>query len=205
MALELAGCGPVGATYPKAGQMSKMAVGSLGSRLVGLHSRSRGYGPAMQLDLYGAFTKASRVPLGRAVVSLGYRAAAPYFLTAPMRLREVEPGRAVATMRHAPWVRNHLGGVHAIALCNLAEYAMGATAEATIPAATHRWIPRGMTVQYRSRAKGPMTATTTLALPDELGDRQELPVEIAITDAGGGEVCCATITIWVTAKSNAPM
>lgn len=159
-----------------------------------------GYGHAMQLDLYGAFTKASRVPLGRAVVSVGYRAAAPYFLTAPMRLREVEPGHAVATMRHVPWVRNHLGGVHAIALCNLAEYAMGATAEATIPAATHRWIPRGMTVQYVARAKGRMTATTTLALPDALADRQELPVEISIRNDAGTEVCSATIRIWVTAR-----
>lgn len=155
----------------------------------------------MQLDLYGAFRKASRVPLGRTVVSVGYRAAAPYFLTAPMHLQEVGPGRAVATMRHVPWVRNHLGGVHAIALCNLAEYAMGATAEATIPAATHRWIPRGMTVSYLARAAGRMTATTTLELPGGgLGDRQELPVAISIRDAHGTEVCAATIMIWVTAR-----
>ncbi|MBJ7472536.1 MAG: DUF4442 domain-containing protein [Solirubrobacteraceae bacterium] len=155
----------------------------------------------MQLDLPGAFRRASRLPLGGAVVSVGYRAAAPYFLTAPMRLREVQSGRSVATMRHVPWVRNHLGGVHAIALCNLAEFAMGAVAEATIPAATHRWIPRGMTVAYVARAKGRMTATASLALPKPLGDRQELPVEISITDDAGTEVCRVTITIWVTAKA----
>ncbi len=156
----------------------------------------------MALDLYGTFRTARRVPLGRTLVSVGYRAAAPYFLTAPMHLQDVEPGRAVATMRQVPWVRNHLGGVHAIALCNLAEYAMGATAEATVPAATHRWIPRGMNVSYLARARGRMTATTTLALPEGgLGDRQELPVDISIRDEHGTEVCAATITIWVTAKT----
>lgn len=155
----------------------------------------------MRLDLYGAFRVASRVPLGRAVVSRGYRVAAPYFLTAPMALEHVEPGRAVGTMRHAPWVRNHLGGVHAIALCNLAEFTMGAVAEATVPAATHRWIPQGMTVAYTARAEGRMRAEATLWLPEELEPRQEVPVAISVTDAAGTEVLAGTITIWVTAKS----
>lgn len=156
----------------------------------------------MQLDLPGAFRRASGIPLGRTVVSVGYRVAAPYFLTAPMALQEVEPGRSVATLRHVPWVRNHLGGVHAIALCNLAEYAMGAAAEATVPPKTHRWIPKGMTVDYTARAKGRMTATTTLALPDPLpGDAGfDVPVDISIVDDAGVEVLRGTIGIWVTPR-----
>lgn len=161
---------------------------------------ARRYRARMQLSLPGAFRRASGLPLGRTVVSVGYRVAAPYFLTAPMRLEEVEPGRSVATLRHVPWVRNHLGGVHAIALCNLAEYAMGAAAEATVPPKTHRWIPKGMTVDYTARAKGRMTATTTLTLPEPLGDGVDVPVAISIVDDAGTEVLRGTIGIWVTAR-----
>jgi acyl-coenzyme A thioesterase PaaI-like protein len=102
-------------------------------------------------------------------------------------------------MWHAPRVRNHLGTVHAIALCNLAEYTMGAVAEATIPP-SHRWVPKGMTVAYLEKARGTMHATARLELPAELADKQELPVEISVRDGEGTEVFTATIIIWVTAR-----
>jgi acyl-coenzyme A thioesterase PaaI-like protein len=151
------------------------------------------------LDLLAAHRRARRLPLGRTVVSRAYRAAAPYFLTVPAELRELEPGRAVASMRAVPWTRNHLGTVHAIAQCNLAEYVMGAVAEATVPA-SHRWIPRGMTVDYRAKATGRLTATATLVLPEPLADRQELPVAIELTDRAGTVVSTIEIRIWVTAR-----
>lgn len=151
------------------------------------------------LDLPSAYRSLERLPLGRAAVSRLYRTAAPYFLTIPAQLRRMDPGHAEATMRAVPWTRNHLGTVHAIAQCNLAEFVLGAVAEATVPS-THRWIPRGMTIDYLAKAKGRLDASATLELPAELGDKQELPVEIRITDAAGTEVSHATIRIWVTAK-----
>jgi acyl-coenzyme A thioesterase PaaI-like protein len=138
-----------------------------------------------------------RVPLGRQLFSRIYQLGAPYFLTIPASIESVEPGVAQARMWHAPWVRNHLGTVHAIALCNLAEFTMGAVAEATIPE-THRWVPRGMTVAYKAKARGTMHATATLTLPEPLGDRVEVPVEIAVLDNEGVVVFTATIEIWVT-------
>lgn len=151
------------------------------------------------VDLPSAYRKLEGVPLGRAVVSRIYRTAAPYFLTIPARLEVLEPGRAVATMRAVPWTRNHLGTVHAIAQCNLAEFVLGGVAEATVPP-SHRWIPRGMTIDYLAKATGRLEAEATLALPDELADKQELPVEIRITDRAGTEVAHAQIRIWVTAR-----
>jgi len=151
------------------------------------------------VDLLAAHRRLRRLPLGRSAVSRLYRTVAPYFLTIPAQLEELEPGRGVATMRAVPWTRNHLGTVHAIAQCNLAEYVMGAVAEATVPA-THRWIPRGMTVAYRAKATGRLTATATLELPDPLGERQELPVAIALTDRAGQVVSEIEIRIWVTAR-----
>jgi acyl-coenzyme A thioesterase PaaI-like protein len=149
--------------------------------------------------LLSAYRTLERVPLGRTIFSQGYRFAAPYFRTVPARVELVEPGRAVASMWHAPWVRNHLGGVHAIALCNLAELTMGAAAEASVPP-THRWIPQAMTVEYRAKAKGRMRCTATVELPAPLEERQQVDVAIAIADESGTEVLAGTIAIWVTAK-----
>lgn len=151
------------------------------------------------VDLPAAYRKLEGVPLGRSVVSRIYRTAAPYFLTIPAELRALEPGRAEAAMRAVPWTRNHLGTVHAIAQCNLAEFVLGAVAEATVPG-SHRWIPRGMTIDYLAKATGRLTAEATLALPDALQEKQELPVEIRITDRAGVEVAHAQIRIWVTAR-----
>lgn len=47
---------------------------------------------------------------------------------------------------------NHIGTVHAIAMCNMAELAGGTMTEVTVPS-THRWIPKGMTVEYLKRQK----------------------------------------------------
>lgn len=151
------------------------------------------------VDLPSAYRRLERVPLGRSVVSRIYRTAAPYFLTIPARLEALEPGRATAIMRAVPWTRNHLGTVHAIAQCNLAEFVLGGVAEATVPP-SHRWIPRGMTIEYLAKATGTLRAEATLALPDELRGKQELPVDIRITDRAGTEVARAQIRIWVTAR-----
>lgn len=150
-----------------------------------------------------AYEALQKLPLGKRVFSLAYQAAAPYFLTIPAHVTDVAPGIAHAAMAQTIWVRNHLGGVHAIALCNLAEYTMGAVAEATVPG-THRWVPKGMTVEYKAKARGTMHAEAKLALPQPLGDRLELPVQIAVTDKAGTEVFTAEIRIWVTAKKDKP-
>jgi len=129
------------------------------------------------------------------------RIAAPYFVTIPATVEAAGQGRAEVRMRHMPWVRNHLGTVHAIALCNLAEMTMGLAAEATVPT-THRWIPKGMTVDYKAKARGTMHAVATLTLPEPLptsGSGEEVPVAVSVTDDDGAEVFTAEIRIWVTA------
>lgn len=145
------------------------------------------------------YRTASRLPGGRQLFSQAFRFVAPYFRTIPATVREVEPGRAVVDMRHLPWVRNHLGTVHAIALCNLAELSMGLAAEATVPP-TQRWIPKGMEVAYRAKARGTMHAVANLDLPADVGEGVEVRCEVSVVDDGGTEVFTATITLWVTAK-----
>jgi acyl-coenzyme A thioesterase PaaI-like protein len=149
-----------------------------------------------------AYRLAERVPfgIGRLAFSGAMRLAAPYFVTIPATVESAGPGRAEIRMRDLPWVRNHLGTVHAIALCNLAELTMGLAAEATVPT-SHRWIPKGMTVDYKAKARGTMHATATFALPDPLpiaGSGEEVPVLVSVTNDDREEVFTAEIRIWIT-------
>ena len=123
------------------------------------------------MNVLAVYRRLEPLPLGREVFSQAVRFAAPYFRTIPAAVESAEPGLVVARMKHHPWVRNHLGGVHAIALCNLAEFAMGVLAETTVPP-SHRWIPKGMYVEYLARASGTMRAEARLDLPAELGEKQ---------------------------------
>ena len=82
---------------------------------------------------------------------------APYFASIAPRIEVLEPGRCEARIAHRRRVTNHLGTVHAIALCNLAELCAGLMTDVSIPA-DMRWIPKGMTVEYLKKAVGTMPA-----------------------------------------------
>jgi len=139
------------------------------------------------------------LPLGKRIFSEGFKFAAPYFRTIPAVVDSVRPGEVRVHMDDRRKVRNHLGTVHAIALCNLAELAMGALAEVTVPV-SHRWIPKSMETEYLAKAKGRMLATATLDLPVPLLDRQDITVPVRVTDPSGNEVFVARIRIWVTRR-----
>src|SRR3954465_640007 len=102
------------------------------------------------LRLWGLTT---RVPAGDRLFSRAFAYRAPDFGTVRPRFTVVEPNHAELVIRDRRRVHNHLGTVHAIALCNGLEAAMGALAEATIPS-SRRWIPKGMTVSYTAKAVG---------------------------------------------------
>ena len=85
--------------------------------------------------------------LGAQVFSFAFSQKAPYFSSIRPRFTVIEPNRAELVIRDRRGVHNHIGTVHAIALCNGLEAAMGALAEVTIPA-DKRWIPKGMEVAY---------------------------------------------------------
>jgi acyl-coenzyme A thioesterase PaaI-like protein len=137
---------------------------------------------------------------GRLLVSAAVWLRAPYFLTAAPVIRRLEPGRAEVSLRNWWLVHNHLGTVHAIASCNLAEYAMGVLAEATVPS-THRWIPRGMSVQYLAKAETDLLAVATFPVPPAFTDeREDVDADVTLTDAHGREVVHATISLRISPR-----
>ena len=125
---------------------------------------------------------------------------APYFASIAPRIQALEPGRGVATIRHRRSVSNHIGSVHAIALCNLAEFVGGLTCDVSIPAQM-RWIPKGMSVEYLKKAMGAMRAVATPEFQPQAADASyELPVLVEITDTHGEAVFRARIAMWISPK-----
>ena len=96
-------------------------------------------------------------------------------------------------------VRNHIGTVHAIALCNMAEMAGGLATDATIPAGT-RWIPKGMSVRYLKKASGRMTATAQVPALADAAVAQDLHALVEVRDDAGEIVFDADIVMWVSPK-----
>lgn len=127
---------------------------------------------------------------------------APYFASIAPRIVSLEPQRGVASLRHRRRVTNHIGTVHAIALCNLAEFVGGLTCDVSLPRGM-RWIPKGMQVEYLKKAMGTMTATATPAfIADVRENGYDLPFNVSITDDSGAEVFRARIAMWITPASS---
>jgi len=155
---------------------------------------------ASVLSLYRRIT---RWPAGHWLFSRLVCLKAPYFATIAPRFVALEPGRCEVRIRDRRRVHNHIGTVHAIALCNLAELSAGVMTDATIPA-DMRWIPKGMTVEYLKKAVGTLhgVATPELAAPAS-DEGYEWPVGVQVTDAAGGAVFRARVMMWVSPRKHA--
>lgn len=156
----------------------------------------------MSASVLRLYQNLSRKPFGHWLFSRLVCFKAPYFGSISPRIVSLAPGRGEATLRHRRRVTNHLGTVHAIALCNLAEFVGGLTTDASIPASM-RWIPKGMTVDYLKKATGTMHAVATPAFePREADEGYELPVQVLVSNAAGDVVFRAHIAMWVSPRQS---
>ena len=137
--------------------------------------------------------------LGKRVFSIAFSQKAPYFATIRPRFVEIRPDYAELVIRKRRGVHNHLGTVHAIALCNGLEAAMGALAEATVPA-DKRWIPQGMDVAYTAKATSDITCTAETDPEQWTGDDPHLPVRVRGVRDDGTVVIEGVIRLWVTPR-----
>ena len=152
-------------------------------------------------SVLASYRRLASKPGGRWLFSKLVCLKAPYFASIAPRIEVLEPGRGVATIAHRRRVTNHIGTVHAIALCNLAEFVGGLACDVSIPASM-RWIPKGMTVAYLKKAVGTMRATATPAFaPREANEGYELPFEVVVENQQGEAVFKATIAMWVSPKT----
>ena len=150
--------------------------------------------------LLETYRRITRWPAGHWLFSRAVCLKAPYFDTIAPSFILLEPGRCEVRMRDRRRVHNHLGTVHAIALCNLAELAAGVMTDATLPPAM-RWIPKGMSVEYLKKAVGTMRAVATPERPLEASDAgYDAPVAVEVRDDKGDVVFRAHIAMWVSPR-----
>jgi acyl-coenzyme A thioesterase PaaI-like protein len=138
-----------------------------------------------------------RLPLGERLFSRVFTIKAPYFATIRPRFTVIEPDHAELVIPDRRRVHNHLGTVHAIALCNGLEAAMGALAEASIPAG-RRWIPKGMEVAYTAKATGEITCVAETDREQWTDGRNDVVVRVRGADHEGALVIEGEIRLWVT-------
>ncbi len=156
----------------------------------------------MSASVLSLYRRITRWPAGHWIFSRLVCLKAPYFATIAPRFVALQPGRCEVRIRDRRRVHNHLGTVHAIALCNLAELAAGVMTDATIPA-DMRWIPKGMAVEYLRKAVGTMhgVATPEPAAPVS-GDGHEWPVKVEVVDDAGEAVFRARVLMWVSPRKH---
>src|SRR5919106_3880164 len=129
--------------------------------------------------------KTSSIPVvGTRAFSFAFSQRAPYFGSIRPRFTEIRPNHAELVIPKRRGVHNHLGTVHAIALCNGLEAAMGALAEVSIPP-HKRWIPKGMEVAYTAKADSDVTCIAETDPGQWTSDASDLPVRVRGVRADG--------------------
>jgi len=147
------------------------------------------------------FRRWGKTGLGRWMCSRLICSRAPYFSSISPLLETLEPGRCVASIQHRRRVQNHIGTVHAIALCNLAEFVGGLATDAAMTRSL-RWIPKGMTVAYLKKAIGPMHAEAQLDPIGDIGAGAERIARVIVRDQSGESVFSANISMWLSARKS---
>ena len=144
--------------------------------------------------------KTKGIPVvGPRLFSFAFGQKAPYFASIRPRFTVVEPNHTELVIPKRRRVKNHIGTVHAIALCNGLEAAMGALAEVSIPA-DKRWIPKGMEVTYTAKASSDITCVAETDAEQWTSDDPDLPVRVWATREDGETVIEGVIRLWVTPK-----
>lgn len=135
-------------------------------------------------------------PMGKWLFARAICWKAPYFSSIAPRFEELKPGYARVSLKKRRAVENHIGTVHAIAACNLAELGAGTMMEASLPSSM-RWLPKGMSVRYLKKCNTDLTAVCTTDDFHE-GAARDVVVSVDMKDAHGAVVVHADINMYVS-------
>jgi len=144
-----------------------------------------------------AWNLLANVPGGKVVFSKLVGRAAPYTGTIDARVTVLRPGYCEVQMQDRRGVRNHLSSIHAIALANLAEMCGNTALAYSLPA---RFIVAGMSIDYKKKARGTITAVSESPIP-QTSARMQYDVPVSLRDASGAEVAHVTLKSLVGPKA----
>ncbi len=147
------------------------------------------------MDVLALFRRLSPLPGGTRIFSRVVAGYAPYFESIRGHVVELGPERVVATLRKRRAVENHIGTVHAIAMCNMAELTGGLLTAVNVPRSM-RWIPSAMTVHYDKKAKTDLVATAESSGLD-FQTPGDVVVPVVVRDTSSEVVFRAFITMCV--------
>ncbi len=144
------------------------------------------------------YRKLTAYPGGRWLFSRIVALYAPYFLTIRPYVLHLDE-KSIRVRLPKRWsVTNHIGTVHAIACCNLAEFCAGVLFETGLPR-DKRWIPKGMHVGYLAKAGSDLVGFCESAqIP--AGVTGDVTVTVNIMDKNEKLVVRADITMWVSER-----
>ena len=148
-----------------------------------------------------AYEKLGGNGFGRWLVSKVVCFKAPYFSSIKPVFTQLEPGHVEIKFKKRRSVTNHLGTVHAIAMCNAAEFVGGICLESSLTASM-RWIPVGMTVQYLKMAKTDLRAVCKIDYY-QWEEEQDVVMPVDVIDTEGNVVFHADISMRISQKKSA--
>ena len=149
--------------------------------------------------LIEVWKRLSALPGGKVLFSRLVCLKAPYFGSIRPLVNVLDTSCCEVQVKKRRAVTNHIGTVHAIAMCNMAELAGGLLTDVVVPAKTQRWIPKGMTVEYLKKADTDLRGVARCdgVTPPESG---ELPVLVEVFDTSDQLVFRARIAMWITPR-----
>ncbi len=140
----------------------------------------------------------SRLPGGKLLFSKLVGQFAPYTGTIGAVVEDVRVGYARVALADRRAVRNHLQCVHAVALVNLAELTGNLALAYSLPDDA-RFIVAGLSIEYKKKARGALTAISEPEVPTS-SERREIPIVVSIRNIDGDEVAVATLRSLVGPK-----
>jgi hypothetical protein len=156
----------------------------------------------MSSSVLSIWKRLSGLPLGKWLFSRIVCFKAPYFGSIHPLISNLTPECCEVLLHKRRSVQNHIGTVHAIAMCNMAELAGGLLTDAALPS-NRRWIPKGMTVEYVAKAQSSLRARATFGSPPDFNQTGELPVFVEVFDSADAVVFRAQIRMWISPKKSA--
>ena len=148
-------------------------------------------------DVLALYRRLSRIPGGKHVFSRMLRYRVPYFSSIRPFISALDEGYCKVEMADRRSVHNHLGTIHAIAMCNLCELTMGLGVESVMPRHL-RWIAKGMEVHYLKKAHGRLTGE--VRVDSKMLKPGDVRVPVSVRDTSGDEVTRAAIIINISPR-----
>ncbi|MEZ4288941.1 MAG: hotdog fold domain-containing protein [Polyangiales bacterium] len=123
---------------------------------------------------------------------------APYFSTISPKVLRIDPGHVEILLKNRRSVQNHIGSVHAIAMCNMAEFLAGTCIDLCVDR-RFRWIPVQMTVHYEKIARTDLRGVCIIE-PNKIATEGDYVINVDVFNDADERVFRAEVTMRVSKK-----